>query len=212
MTLLSGCVSASSADSIPASTSSCTTEWSTVTCESRPSSKRYTRLSPTLNTANDGPVRSSTAPGDRGADPERDVLGQPVDVERRLREARADPLRVDAFAAGELGEPGDRGGTRQVAGGVPAHPVGDGEHRRTHDDAVLVGASPATDVADRREGERHVLVGSIGKRDPVVGVVASESGHDAPSGSQNRAQHLEQVAVADVDEGARRRRPRTRPR
>ncbi len=45
----------------PESTSSCTTEWSTVTWLNSLRSKRYTRLSPMLNTAKSGSPSCSTS-------------------------------------------------------------------------------------------------------------------------------------------------------
>src|SRR5919205_8266 len=56
-----GCVAALSSEMYPASMSSCTTEWSVVSCSSTPSCQRYTRESPTWNTAHCGPSPSSTS-------------------------------------------------------------------------------------------------------------------------------------------------------
>src|SRR5215207_2424302 len=64
MTFECGCVSASSRVICPASTSSCTIEWSTVSCSSTPPTRRYTRESPMLKTIHAGSsaIAPSAAP------------------------------------------------------------------------------------------------------------------------------------------------------
>ena len=83
---------------------------------------------------------------------------------------------IDDLAA-VLGEPGDDGGAREVAGGVTAHAVGHGEDRRLGDEAVLVDLPAQPGVGHRGPGDRDL--GAVGQRDAVPGVAVADLRHGA---------------------------------
>ena len=83
---------------------------------------------------------------------------------------------IDDLAA-VLGQPGDHGGAREVAGRVAAHAVGDREDRRLRDEAVLVDLAAEPSVGHGGPGDRDL--GAVGQHDAMPGVAVADLRHGA---------------------------------
>ena len=142
ITLRCGCCSASTSESWPLRTSSCTSEWSSESRWRAPSRRRYARLSPTWR-ERDGAVLADQRRGHRRAHAGRLGVGARALVDALVRHADRRPQRLLALVLDqvELGERLGAHARRELAGERAAHAVGHHEERRAQEERVLVGAA-----------------------------------------------------------------------